>query len=61
MVQWRCFKCHEDMVETIVELEFSGVEGEAEGIKCPKCEMKYLLEETVVNKVFPAEAELSYK
>ena len=51
----------EDMVETMVELEFSGVEGEAEGIKCPKCEIKYILEETVINKVFPAEAELSYK
>ena len=61
MEQWRCFQYKEEMIETIVELEFSGVEGSAEGIQCPKCGIKYLLEETVIDKVFPAEAELSYK
>jgi DNA-directed RNA polymerase subunit RPC12/RpoP len=49
------------MVEDLVILEFSGVQGSAEGIKCPKCGRKYLLEETVREKVFPAESELSYK
>lgn len=61
MVQWRCFQCREDMVEDLVILEFSGVQGSVEGIKCPKCGMKYVLEETVREKVFQAESELSYK
>lgn len=61
MAQWRCFQCREDMIEDMIILEFSGIQGSAEGIRCPKCGTKYLLEETVIEKVFPAEAELSYK
>ena len=61
MVQWRCFKCQEDMVEAMVKLEFAGLEGSVEGISCPKCEAKYLLEETVMEKVREAEGEVSVK
>ena len=61
MVQWRCFKCHEDMVEAMVELEFSGVRASVEGIKCPVCSIKFVVNEEVIKKVLEAEGELSYK
>ena len=61
MVKWRCFKCKEDMVKAMVELEFSGVRASVEGIKCPVCSTKFVVEKDVIVKVLEAEGELSYK
>ena len=61
MLKWRCFQCHVDMLEDMVELEFEGLKGSVEGIKCPECGTKYLLEETVTEKVRRAEGQESMK
>ena len=61
MVQWRCFQCNVDMKEDMVGVELDGLKGQVEGIKCPQCGSKYLLEETVMEKVRQAEGEQSSK
>jgi len=58
---WHCFRCKERMVEDKVEIEFQEFQTEVEGIKCPKCGTKYLLEDTVREKVIKIEEEMSAK
>jgi hypothetical protein len=61
MAPWRCFKCQNDMVEVSMHLYFEGIEGDIEGIQCPKCGTKYLLEKTVIEKVNKVEEQISLK
>ena len=54
------------MIEDRVDLLFYGIEGtiiegSIEGIRCPQCGTKYLLEDTVVEKVVEVEDQLSMK
>ena len=61
MEQWHCFKCKEKMVETDVEMTYLEITNPIEGIKCPKCGVAYLLEETVVDRVNQVEEMLEKK
>jgi YgiT-type zinc finger domain-containing protein len=61
MEQWHCFKCKEKMVEQDVDMAYMEVEAAVEGIKCPKCGVAYLTEETVTEKVAKAEELLESK
>ncbi len=61
MEQWHCFKCKEKMVEQDVDMAYMEVEAAVEGMKCPKCGVAYLTEETVMEKVAKAEELLESK
>ena len=61
MVRWRCFQCQEDMVKDMVEVEFEGLKDSVEGIRCPKCGTKYILEDTVLEKLLKVEGEVGWK
>jgi len=61
MEQWHCFKCKEKMAEDDVEMAYLETSAAVEGIKCPKCGVAYLLEETVVEKVAKVEELLENK
>ena len=49
------------MVEGDVDMSYLDVDAAVEGIKCPKCNTAYLLEETVVEKVAKVEEMLENK
>ena len=62
MEQWYCFKCKEKMKETEVTLSYMGVEMPgAEGIKCPNCGVKYLLEKFTIEQVREGEKLMETK
>ena len=49
------------MAEDDVEMAYLETSAAVEGIKCPKCGVAYLLEETVVEKVAKVEELLENK
>ncbi len=55
MEEWHCFKCKVRMEEAELPMEYLEVEGEAQGIRCPSCGAKYILEEFVIAKMVRAE------
>jgi hypothetical protein len=59
--KWYCFKDKVQMVETEVVLSYLAVTDVINGLKCPKCGVIYLDEETVVEKVVKAEEMLEQK
>ena len=59
--KWYCFKCKERMGEEAVGLSYAGVGGGQVGIKCPKCEAAYILEQTVLEVVRKNEDEVDEK
>ncbi len=61
MIKWRCFKDQVDMVEAMVALEFQGIKGSVQGIKCLQCGTQYLLEDTVIEKVLKVEKMVNRK
>ena len=61
MTEWHCFKCKEKMEETEVSMEYLDIDGEAEGMECPKCGAKYILEEIATTKVAKAEKMIENK
>ena len=61
MVQWHCFKCKEKMTEEEIPMEYLDIEGEAEGLECPKCGVRYILEEVATTKVVKAEQMIENK
>ena len=63
MEQWYCFKCKEKMEEsTDITLSYMGAEMPgSEGIKCPKCGVKYLLEGFAVEQVREGEKIMETK
>ena len=61
MEQWHCFKCKEKMVEGDIDMAYLETEAAVEGIRCPKCNTAYLLEEIVMEKVAKVEEMLESK
>lgn len=62
MAQWYCFKCKEKMEEGEVFLKYKDlVLPGAFGVKCPKCDAQYLLEEFVLTQVNEGEKMLESK
>ncbi len=61
MEKWHCFKCRVPMEEGEVIMDYLDISNAIEGIKCPKCGVSYLLEETVVGKVAQAEEMMENK
>jgi len=49
------------MADEDIGMAYLDVDAAIEGIKCPKCGVAYLLEETVVEKVVKAEEMLENK
>ena len=60
MEKWHCFKCGVEMAEDRVSMEYLGTTQDIEGIRCPKCGVVYLLEETA-EKVNNAEQMIETK
>jgi DNA-directed RNA polymerase subunit RPC12/RpoP len=61
MAQWHCFKCKEEMREEEIPMEYMDIDGEGEGIECPKCGVRYILEEYATTKVLKAEQMIENK
>jgi DNA-directed RNA polymerase subunit RPC12/RpoP len=61
MAEWHCFKCKEKMIEAEINMEYLDIEGEAEGLVCPKCGAKYIPEEVATSKVAKAETMIENK
>ena len=61
MTEWRCFKCEEKMEEAEVAMEYLEIDGEAEGLECPKCSARYILEDIATTKVAKAEKMIENK
>ena len=62
MTQWYCFKCKEKMEEGEVSLKYKDLAlPGALGVKCPKCDAQYLLEEFVLTQVNEGEKMLESK
>ncbi len=61
MEQWYCFKDKVPMVEQELIMDYLQTSNVIDGIKCPKCGVAYLLEQTVAEKVIIAEKMLESK
>ena len=61
MTTWYCFKDKIPMVKADIMVSYLDVFNSVEGIKCPKCGMALLTEETVIEKVQKAEETLENK
>ena len=61
MEKWYCFKCKEEMKPASVEMEYLGLSGPTECIKCPKCGAIYLTEEIVIEKVLKTQEMIEAK
>jgi hypothetical protein len=49
------------MIETEIKLVYEEIEGMLEGLMCPKCSVKYITEEAVINKLARAEKMIEEK
>jgi len=49
------------MDETEVSMEYLDIDGEAEGLECPKCSARYILEDIATTKVAKAEKMIENK
>ena len=61
MAEWHCFKCKVEMEETEVPMEYLDIDGETEGLECPKCGVRYILEDIAMTKVAKAEKMIENK
>ncbi|MEM1514952.1 MAG: hypothetical protein QXH24_02750 [Candidatus Bathyarchaeia archaeon] len=61
MRKWYCFKCKEEMQEVNLTIEYLGISGSVEGLRCPKCGAAYLTEEVVKEKVLRAQELIESK
>jgi hypothetical protein len=59
--KWHCSKDEVPMIEAEVLLSYLNITEVINGLKCPKCGVIYLDEETVVDKVVKAEQMLEEK
>lgn len=60
MEKWYCFKDKVEMVETEVTLSYMDTKQPIKGLKCPKCGVAYLTEETA-EQMSKAEQQLEAK
>ncbi|MEM2393556.1 MAG: hypothetical protein QXW82_06095 [Candidatus Bathyarchaeia archaeon] len=60
-IKWHCFKCKEQMKSASVTMEYKGISGAIEGMRCPKCGASYLTEDVVKAKVLKAEKLIDAK
>ena len=49
------------MEETDVPMEYLDIDGEAEGLECPKCNARYILEDIATTQVAKAEKMIENK
>ena len=61
MAEWLCFKCNEKMTETDVKGTYMDIDRFLPGLKCPKCGIVFLTEQTVTEVVVPGEEEMEAK
>ena len=61
MGKWHCFKDKVPLAETDILMNYLDTSNAIEGLKCPKCGMALLTEETVLEKVNQAEQMLENK
>jgi len=61
MADWYCFEDKVKMEEVDVTLSYIVVNRFFTGLRCPKCGVQYLPEETVLTEVQTAEEELDSK
>lgn len=61
MEKWHCFKDKVPMVEAELLVSYLDTTNAIEGIKCPKCGLAFLTEETVTGKVNEAETMMENK
>lgn len=61
MEKWHCFKDKVPLTETDILLNYLDTINAIDGLKCPKCGMALLSEETVVEKVNKAEEMMENK
>ena len=61
MVEWHCFKCEEEMIDAEILMEYLDIEGEANGVECPKCGTKYILEEEATTRMAKGEKMIENK
>ena len=61
MAEWHCFKCKEEMIDAEILMEYLDIEGEANGVECPKCGAKYILEEEATTRMAKGEKMIENK
>lgn len=61
MANWHCFKDKVPLATADILMSYLDTTNAIEGLKCPKCGMVFLTEETVVDKVNQAEQMLENK
>lgn len=61
MEEWHCFKCKVMMEEVELSMEYLDVEGDAQGLRCPTCGAKFILEEFATTKMAKAEKMIEDK
>jgi len=61
MQKWYCFKCKEEIKTTSLDMEYLGISGSIEGLRCPKCGTSYLTEEVVREKVLRTQEMIESK
>ena len=61
MAAWHCYKCKVEMKEEEIPMEYLEIDGEADGLECPECGVRYILEEVATTKVAKAEQMIENK
>ena len=61
MVEWHCFKCKVKMEDSEIAMEYLDIDGEGEGLKCPSCGSKYILEDFATTEMAKAEQMIEDK
>ncbi len=61
MADWYCFKDKEKMAEADLTMMYLDITQPIVGIRCPKCGLSFLTEETVTTKVHKGEEMIEKK
>lgn len=61
MSRWFCNKCRVEMEEALINISYLGVDGQIEGLKCPKCGASYITEDIATGKLARGEKLIEEK
>ena len=61
MAEWHCFKCKVKVETATIDMLYMDIQARQDGVRCPKCGAKYILEDVALEKVARAEKMIEQK
>lgn len=61
MSKWFCNKCKVELEEALINTFYLGMDGQIEGLNCPKCGASYIMEDIATGKLARAEKSVEEK